>query len=32
VSGYRMGAFVHVLLAIALVLVLVQFVSGRDVV
>jgi len=27
-----MGAFVHVLLAIALVLVLVQFVSGRDVV
>jgi hypothetical protein len=29
VSGYTIGAFVHVLLVIALVLVLVQFVSGR---
>ena len=29
VSGYTIGAFIHVLLIIALVLVLVQFVSGR---
>lgn len=29
VSGYTMGAFIHVLLVIALVLLLVQFVSGR---
>ena len=29
VSGYTIGAFIHVLLVIALVLVLVQFVSGR---
>jgi len=32
VSGYTMGAFIHVLLVVALVLVLVQFVSGRCVV
>jgi hypothetical protein len=32
VSGYTIGAFVHVLLVIALVLVLVQFLSGRRVV
>ena len=32
VSGYTIGAFIHVLLVIALVLVLVQFVSGRRVV
>jgi hypothetical protein len=32
VSGFTMGAFIHVLLVIALVLVLVQFVSGRRVV
>ena len=32
VSGYTVGAFIHVLLVIALVLVLVQFVSGRRVV
>ena len=31
VSGYTIGAFIHVLLAIALVLLLVQFVSGRRV-
>ena len=31
VSGYTIGAFIHVLLVIALVLVLVQFVSGRRV-
>jgi hypothetical protein len=32
VSGYTIGSFIHVLLVIALVLVLVQFVSGRRVV
>ena len=32
VSGYTIGAFIHVLLVIALVLVLVQLVSGRRVV
>jgi hypothetical protein len=32
VSGYAIGAFIHVLLIIALVLLLVQFVSGRRVV
>ena len=32
VSGYTIGAFVHVLLVVALVLLLVQFVSGRRVV
>jgi hypothetical protein len=32
VSGYSMGTFVHVLPVIALVLVLVQFLSGRRVV
>lgn len=32
VSGYTIGAFIHVLLVIALVPVLVQFVSGRRVV
>jgi hypothetical protein len=32
VSGYTLGAFIHVLLVIALVLILVQFVSGRRVV
>ena len=32
VSGYTIGAFIHVLLVIALVLVLVQFMSGRRVV
>lgn len=32
VSGYTIGAFIHVLLVIALVLVLVGFVSGRRVV
>ena len=32
VSGYTLGAFIHVLLVIALVLLLVQFVSGRRVV
>ena len=31
VSGYTLGAFIHVLLVIALVLLLVQFVSGRRV-
>jgi hypothetical protein len=31
VSGYTIGAFIHVLLIIALVLILVQFVSGRRV-
>jgi Family of unknown function (DUF5670) len=30
--GYTIGAFIHVLLVIALVLLLVQFVSGRRVV
>jgi hypothetical protein len=29
VSGYTVGAFIHVLLVVALVLVLVQFISGR---
>ena len=32
VSGYTIGAFIHILLVIALVLLLVQFVSGRRVV
>jgi hypothetical protein len=32
VSGYTIGAFIHVLLVIALVLVVVAFVSGRRVV
>jgi hypothetical protein len=32
VSGYTLGAFVHVLLVIAVVLFLVGFVSGRRVV
>ena len=32
VSGYAIGAFIHLLLVIALVLVLVQFLSGRRVV
>ena len=32
VSGYTIGAFIHLLLVIALVLLLVQFVSGRRVV
>jgi hypothetical protein len=31
VTGYTIGAFIHVLLVIALVLILVQFVSGRRV-
>ena len=29
VSGYTIGAFIHVLLVIALVLLLIQFVGGR---
>ena len=29
VSGYTISAFIHVLLVIALVLILVQFISGR---
>jgi hypothetical protein len=29
VSGYTIGAFIHVLLVVALVLVLVQIISGR---
>ena len=29
VSGYTVGAFIHILLVIALVLILVQVVSGR---
>jgi hypothetical protein len=29
VTGYTIGAFIHVLLVIALVLLLVQFLSGR---
>jgi hypothetical protein len=29
VSGYTIGAFIHVLLVIAIVLVLVQLISGR---
>jgi Family of unknown function (DUF5670) len=32
VSGYTIGAFIHVLLVIALVLLLLQFASGRRVV
>ena len=32
VTGYTVGAFIHVLLVIALVLLLVQFMSGRRVV
>ena len=32
VSGYTIGAFIHVLLVIALVLLLAQFLSGRRVV
>ena len=32
VTGYTIGAFIHVLLVIAFVLLLVQFVSGRRVV
>lgn len=32
VSGYTVGAFIHVLLVVALVLLLVQFLSGRRVV
>jgi hypothetical protein len=31
VSGYTIGAFIHVLLVIAIVLVLVQLISGRGV-
>ena len=31
VSGYTLGAFIHVLLVVALVLVLGRFVSGRRV-
>ena len=31
VSGYTIGAFIHVLLVVALVLVLVQFITGRRV-
>lgn len=31
VSGYTIGAFIHVLLVVALVLVLVQFLGGRRV-
>ena len=30
VSGYTIGAFIHVLLVIAIVLVLVQIISGRS--
>ena len=32
VTGYTVGAFIHVLLVIALVLLLVQFMNGRRVV
>ena len=32
VSGYAIGSFIHVLLVVAVVLILVQFVSGRRVV
>jgi hypothetical protein len=32
VSGYTIGAFIHVLLVIAVVLLLVQFLTGRRVV
>lgn len=31
VTGYTIGAFIHVLLVVALVLVLVQFLGGRRV-
>jgi hypothetical protein len=31
VSGYTIGAFIHVLLVVAVVLVLVQLISGRGV-
>jgi Family of unknown function (DUF5670) len=31
VSGYTIGAFIHVLLVIAVVLILVQLISGRSV-
>lgn len=31
VSGYTIGAFIHVLLVIAIVLLLVQIISGRTV-
>jgi Family of unknown function (DUF5670) len=31
VSGYTIGAFIHVLLVVAVVLVLVQLISGRRV-
>jgi len=31
VSGYTIGAFIHLLLVIAIVLVLVQFITGRRV-
>jgi hypothetical protein len=31
VSGYTIGAFIHVLLVIALVLILLQFMTGRRV-
>jgi hypothetical protein len=31
VSGYTIGAFIHVLLVIALVMILVQFITGRRV-
>ena len=31
VSGYTIGAFIHVLLVLALILVLVQFLRGRRV-
>lgn len=31
-SGYTVGAFIHILLVVAIVLLLVQFVSGRRVV
>ncbi len=29
VSGYAIGAFIHILLVIAIVLVLIQFMNGR---
>lgn len=29
VSGYTMGSFIHILLVVALVMVLVNFISGR---
>lgn len=32
ISGYTIGAFIHVLLVIAVVLLLVRFISGRRVV